>query len=170
MQKKGDQYNSSDWNDKSFSEMPALSWPCCKDKWGLVRNCDEVSELAYSLGRASKALFIMFCKGFKLQGATLRVENKCCKWLMYIKRDQHAAVSQRALAKSGQSIDDAAKYETAWGNYAVENEMLKEAASRCQFLLYLQLCTGSWLVWLNSARQQGASMPGENRWCKGCAP
>ena len=62
---------------------------------------------------------------------------------MCIKRDQHAAVSQRALAKSGQSIDDAAKYETAWGNYAVENEMLKQAASRCQFLLYLQLCTGS---------------------------
>ena len=39
--------------------------------------------------------------------------------------------------------DDATKYKTAWGNYAVENEMLKQAASRFPFLLYLQLCTGS---------------------------
>ena len=85
----------------------------------------------------------MFCKGSKLQGATLRGENKCCKWLMCIKRDQHAAVSQRALAKSGRSTDDATKYKTAWGNYAVANAMLKQAARRFPFLLYLQLCTGS---------------------------
>ena len=55
----------------------------------------------------------VFCKGSKLQGATLRGENKCCKWWMCIKRDQ-AAVSQRALAKSGRSTDDAAKYKAAW--------------------------------------------------------
>ena len=84
------------------------------------------------------AKHIVFCKGSKLRG-----ENKCCKWLMCIKRDQPAAVSQRALAKSGRSTDDATKYKTAWGNYAVENEKLKQAASRFPFLLYLQLCTGS---------------------------
>ena len=60
------------------------------------------------------AKHFVFCKGSKLQGATLRGENKCCKWLMCIKRDQHAAVSQRALAKSGRSTDDATKYKTAW--------------------------------------------------------
>ena len=124
---KSNQYNSSDWNYKFFSEVPALSWPCCKDKWGLGRNCDEVSVLAYL-----PAEHFVFRKGSKL-----RDENKCCRWWMWIKREQ-AAVSQRTLAKSGRSTDKATKYKTVWGTYAVANEMLKQAASRCPFLLYLQ--------------------------------
>ena len=54
------------------------------------------------------AKHFVFCKGSKLRG-----KNKCCKWLMRIKREQ-VAVSQRALAKSGRSTDDATEYKTAW--------------------------------------------------------
>ena len=68
-----------------------------------MRNCEEVSELAYSPGRASKALSV-------LQDATQRGENKCCRWWICIEKEQ-AAVSQSALAKSGRSTDDAAKYK-----------------------------------------------------------